>query len=124
MRRSGPRSSNDGKPVVRIRDSALRLLCEKEHGELWRRYLADGSTPSLEDILAAEDADDGLSSGPSRIDDLLDDHIQPEVFVEDDEPTLAPRDATETEEEREPRLRRLPGRQRGRRRQTSQAPDD
>lgn len=53
-----PRSSTDGKPIVRIRDSVLRKLCEKEHPDLWRRYLEDGSTPTLEEILAAEDADD------------------------------------------------------------------
>lgn len=53
-----PRSSTDGKPIIRIRDSTLRKLCEKEHPELWARYLADGTTPTLQDILEAEDADD------------------------------------------------------------------
>jgi hypothetical protein len=66
--RNRPRSSTDGKPIVRVRDSTLRSICEKEHGELWQRYLVDGSTPSLEDILAAEDAEER----PSPLDDLLD----------------------------------------------------
>ena len=56
--RNRPRSSTDGKPVVRVRDSALRQLCEKEHGDLWRRYVGEGVTPSLEDILAAEEAEE------------------------------------------------------------------
>lgn len=55
--RNRPRSSTDGKPIVRIRDSLLRALCAKEHAELWARYLRDGATPSLADILAAEEAD-------------------------------------------------------------------
>jgi hypothetical protein len=54
-----PRSSTDGKPIVRIRAATLRKLCEREHPELWARYLADGSAPTLDEILAAEDADDG-----------------------------------------------------------------
>jgi len=52
-----PRSSTDGKPIVRLRSATLRALCAREHPELWRRYLADGSTPTLEEILAVEDDD-------------------------------------------------------------------
>lgn len=61
-----PRSSTDGKPIVRVRDLSLRKICEKEHLELWRRYLADGSTPTMEDILTAEDADEPCVPGPRR----------------------------------------------------------
>ena len=63
--RHRPRSSTDGKPIVRIRDVALRKLCEAEHPELWRQYVADGSTPTMEAILAAEDT-------PDTVDALLD----------------------------------------------------
>src|SRR6478609_1767068 len=56
--RNRPRSSTDGKPIVRVSAKALRTICEREHPELWRRYLDDGSVPSHEDILAAEEADD------------------------------------------------------------------
>jgi hypothetical protein len=61
-----PRSSTDGKPIIRIRDAKLRKICETEHFELWQRYLHDGSTPTMEDILAAEDLDEGPadSDGP------------------------------------------------------------
>ena len=77
-----PRSSTDGKPIVRIRDSALRKLCEKEHAALWRHYLEDGTTPTMQDILQAEDADD------SPLDDLLaeadpwEDEIDPSLLGE------------------------------------------
>jgi hypothetical protein len=97
-----PRSSTDGKPIVRIRDSTLRKILEREHGELWKRYLVDGSTPSLEDILAAEDTDD------PALQSLLD---EPDPF---DEPLGLPIEEEqeeghideEPESEREPRIHR------------------
>ncbi len=99
-----PRSSTDGKPIVRIRASALRKLCEREHPELWAQYVADGSTPTLEEILAAEDADDAPS-----IDVLasLDDEelADGEPWVEDDEPEVDD-DIADEEPEHEPRIRR------------------
>jgi hypothetical protein len=52
--------STDGKPILRIRDSVLREICEKEHHELWCRYLADGAAPSLEDIIETEDREPRL----------------------------------------------------------------
>jgi hypothetical protein len=94
--RNRPRSSTDGKPIVRIRAAALEKICEREHAELWRHYLEDGTTPTLEDILQAEDADDDGRPLP--------------VLDEDDaydEPWPEPDDAeTIEEEEREPRIRR------------------
>jgi hypothetical protein len=56
--RTRPRSSTDGKPIVRISAGALRSLCAKEHPELWKAYEETGAVPSLEEILAAEDEDD------------------------------------------------------------------
>jgi hypothetical protein len=103
--RQRPRSSTDGKPIVRIRESVLRTICEREHPELWRRYLADGSTPSIEDILAAEEAGDEASD---RAEDLP-------VYDGDEMPTFDPVESggpdesnedPEDEEEREPRIRR------------------
>lgn len=100
--RNRPRSSTDGKPIVRIGESALRKLCEAEHAELWQRYLADGSTPSIEEILEAEDADEE----PVALEALeaLDDPLEEVVSVEED----SPGDADEEIEEREPRIRRPP----------------
>lgn len=99
-----PRSSTDGKPIVRIRDTALRRICEKEHPELWKRYLEDGSAPSLEDILAAEDADDpelqALLDEPDPLDEgdlgFFDSGSAAEEEPVDEEP----------ESEREPRIHR------------------
>jgi hypothetical protein len=107
--RNRPRSSTDGKPIVRVRESGLRKLCEKEHPELWRRYLADGTTPTMQDILAAEDADEG----GSMLDELgaLDEGER--ALLEDagfvtGEPSDSGTDEgpDEAEDEREPRLRR------------------
>jgi hypothetical protein len=98
--RNRPRSSTDGKPIVRVRDTALRVLCEREHPELWRRYLGDGSVPSHEDILAAEEADDS-----PLVDHVVSDDDAPECFVIADDPFDV--DSDDDEPEREPRLRRV-----------------
>lgn len=49
--RHRPKSSTDGKPIVRLSPAAVRALCEREHPELWERYQRDGSFPSIEDLL-------------------------------------------------------------------------
>ena len=110
-----PRSSTDGKPIVRLRSATLRKLCEREHAELWARYLADGTTPTLEEILAAED-DDGPAlealDAPDH-DELGDDATWAAMgAVEDGETEDAPPE--EEEPERERRIRRIPQRARGR----------
>ena len=104
-----PRSSTDGKPIVRLRATALRALCAREHAELWAHYLADGSTPTLEEILAAEDADDAPSL--DGVVSLEDEEIaNGEAWVEDeaDEARDADDGPVEDEPEREPRIRRPP----------------
>lgn len=103
--RNRPRSSTDGKPIVRIRDSALRKICEKEHPELWSRYLTDGSTPTMEEILAAEDMDercalDEVEDAPHYLDEwpaLMPLQLEP---AHEDVPDDGAPDA------REPRIRR------------------
>ena len=99
--RHRPRSSTDGKPIVRIRDTALRAICEKEHPELWSRYLADGSTPTMEDILAAEDADDPETE--ALLDSLTDDDLASGM---PGEPLEEPEEEDDLDDEREPRIRR------------------
>jgi hypothetical protein len=103
-----PRSSTDGKPIERDRAPALRALCAREHAELWTRYLADGSAPSLEEILAAEDADDGPALDALDGDELGDDATWLALGSVDDvdEGDASPEDE---EPEREKRIRRLPG---------------
>jgi len=106
-----PRSSTDGKPIVRIRAPLLRALCAREHAELWGRYLADGTAPSLDEILAGEEAEEApvieeagvIDEGPR-----VDPWEEEAAAVEDDAPI-------EEEDEREPRIHRPPrARRRGR----------
>jgi hypothetical protein len=89
-----PRSSTDGKPIVRVRSRLLRKLCEREHAELWARYLADGSTPTMEELLLAEESDDSMEAAWCAFDEP-DPIVEEWTDVEEDEP------------EREPRIRRL-----------------
>ena len=49
--RHRPRSSTDGKPIVRLGVAALRALCEAEHPEAWRRYQDEGMVPSADELI-------------------------------------------------------------------------
>ncbi len=53
--RHRPRSSTDGKPIVRLSAFGLRAVCAREHPEQWARYERTGEMPPFEEILA-EDA--------------------------------------------------------------------
>jgi len=53
--RNRPRSSTDGKPIVRLKATVLEALIEKEHPEQWRKYQRDGELPTMEELLAEED---------------------------------------------------------------------
>lgn len=67
--RARPRSSTDGKPIVRFGLGALEALCAREHPEAWRRYLESGEVEGMDALLEAdEDAPlpgpfDGLLTG-------------------------------------------------------------
>ena len=89
-----PRSSTDGKPIVRIRSATLRKLCEREHPEMWARYLADGTTPTMEELLATEDAEDS-DAVPWLDEEPPEPIVDEEIDDDDDDPP-----------EREPRIRR------------------
>ena len=67
-----PRSSTDGKPIVRLSAGALRSLCAKEHPELWKAYAETGAVPTLEEILAAEDEDDAADLALEPADGIAD----------------------------------------------------
>ena len=56
--RHRPRSSTDGKPIVRLGISRVRALLALDHPEPWARYLVDGTVPSMEDILIPDGEDD------------------------------------------------------------------
>jgi hypothetical protein len=53
--RTRPRSSTDGKPIIRLSPSLLRALCANEHREQWQRYCDTGEVPNFEEILWDED---------------------------------------------------------------------
>lgn len=57
-----PKSSTDGKPIVRVPLAALRALLEREHPEELARYLADGTIVGLEE--AQSDEADEARPGP------------------------------------------------------------
>lgn len=52
--RHRPRSSTDGKPIVRITPSALRALCEREHPDEWAKYVTDGEVPPWDEVLLSD----------------------------------------------------------------------
>jgi hypothetical protein len=110
-----PRSSTDGKPIVRIRPQALRKICEREHAELWARYLADGTTPTLGEILEDEEGDEGdFETGAPHLGERDDREALEEearanavLFApEEDEPAAQEHDSDDDMPEREPRIRR------------------
>ncbi len=96
-----PRSSTDGKPIVRISAGALRSLCAREHAELWATYLETGQVPTLEEILAAEDEDD--EEEPAGVSDLLDDAPAPgegvDPWSDDGDTEIATETGAESEED-------------------------
>jgi hypothetical protein len=81
-----PRSSTDGKPIVRVKPDALERILAAEHTDAWRRYLADGVIEGLgEDC----DDDDDTVRDLSSFDGLLaaddDDDLDPEMLPRPDE---------------------------------------
>jgi len=79
-----PKSSTDGKPIVRVKASALELLLTREHPEAFAQYLADGTIEGLDEALADEENEDAPPPGP--FDSLLEepDSTAPEPGEEDD----------------------------------------
>jgi hypothetical protein len=53
--RTRPRSSTDGKPIVRLRASALRALIAREHPEAWASYEATGEVAGMQELLEPEE---------------------------------------------------------------------
>ena len=84
-----PRSSTDGKPIVRVKPAALEALLAAEHADAWRRYLADGV---IEGLGEGDDEDDegvhDLASWDGLLaatDDNDDEGIDPEDMPTADE---------------------------------------
>jgi hypothetical protein len=55
-----PRSSTDGKPIVRVKPGALEALLAAEHGAAWAQYQRDGAVPELPDDDEEGDEDEGM----------------------------------------------------------------
>jgi hypothetical protein len=70
-----PRSSTDGKPIVRLRLADLEAILARDHAEAWGRFLADGTVEGLDEAHEESEDDplpgpfDGLLEAPSE-DDL------------------------------------------------------
>jgi hypothetical protein len=73
-----PRSSTDGKPIVRLRIPALEALVARDHPEAWAAYGKDGTIEGLDEALAGLDED---APAPGPYDGLLDDG--PDLDVEE-----------------------------------------
>lgn len=66
-----PRSSTDGKPIVRVRAAALEALLAREHAEDYKTYITTGVIAGLNEHL--DDASlDGDAPPPGPYDGLLD----------------------------------------------------
>lgn len=96
-----PRSSTDGKPIVRVRIPSLEAMLAREHEEAWARYLADGTIEGLEEAMNENDDDDGaLPQAPGPWDGLLAD------MMDDEEPAIPePGEEEDPEQQYDP----LPG---------------
>jgi hypothetical protein len=70
-----PRSSTDGKPIVRVKPAALEQLLASEHPDAWRAYLADG-------VIA------GLGESDEEADDAVHDLSSWDGLLTDDEPDV------------------------------------
>lgn len=68
-----PRSSTDGKPIVRVKADALEALIAAEHPREWGRYLSDGALPDLDVLDEDDDTVRDLSSLDGLLADLVDD---------------------------------------------------
>jgi Nucleotidyltransferase domain len=62
-----PKSSTDGKPIVRVGAAALRALLVRDHPQAFARYLADGTIDGLEEAQSDEEDE----SRPGAYDGLL-----------------------------------------------------
>jgi hypothetical protein len=76
--RHRPRSSTDGKPIVRVKTHALEGTLADESAKAWQRYLDDGV---IEGLHESDDVEDDEVKDLSSFDGLLDDdEIVPEML--------------------------------------------
>ncbi len=75
--RQRPRSSTDGKPIVRVRASALEKLLAKEHADEWRAYLASGEIEGLAELASGDEEPESALPAAGGYDGLLEDDDEP-----------------------------------------------
>jgi hypothetical protein len=80
-----PRSSTDGLPIVRVRAKALESMLAREHGEAWKRYLAEGTIDGLDAAMAEVRA--GATDG-GRFDGMLIGEDDLDIDLDDEEPCI------------------------------------
>ncbi len=70
--RHRPRSSTDGKPIVRLTTSALSALLGRDHPEAFQKYLLDRTISGLEEAIRERALEDrGEAKQPGPFDGLL-----------------------------------------------------
>lgn len=82
-----PRSSTDGKPIVRMKPAALEALLAAEHTDAWRRWLADGVIEGLGDDVDDDEGVHDLASWDGLLAAEEDDDLDPEDMPTADELT-------------------------------------
>lgn len=88
-----PRSSTDGKPIVRVRASALSALLAEGHAEAYRRYRETGEIEGLEEAIAEQSEAQDSPARPGPFDGLLLDGPDEEgLFSAPQSATLTPED--------------------------------
>lgn len=95
--RHRPKSSTDGKPIVRLGVGALRALALAEHPREWARYIDEGTVPSLEEILST-DADEPENE-PDEHDEEHEAGRSPDGAERSEEPHGGPEEAPLCERE-------------------------
>jgi hypothetical protein len=80
-----PRSSTDGKPIVRVRAPSLEAMLARDHPEAWARYQADGTIEGIDEALTGDDEDDDAPR-PGPYDGLLADGPDLDLDFEPPEP--------------------------------------
>ena len=81
--RHRPRSSTDGKPIVRVRAAALEAMLAREHPEAWARYVAEGAIDGIDALLDEDDDAPGAFDGMTE-DGPAPEPLAPEPGEEDD----------------------------------------
>jgi hypothetical protein len=76
-----PKSSTDGKPIVRMRIAAVEDLLMRDHPEAWQRYVADGSIEGMDELLS----EDEEGPVPGAFDGFLEDLQEDEPEAVSDE---------------------------------------